>query len=81
VGGDKLVLENAQFTGLAPGALAAGAFETGTAASDAGDRIIYNPTTGALMFDSDGTGAAAAILFATLDNHPVGLSAGDFLVI
>src|SRR5436853_7207897 len=55
-GHDKLVLENAVFPGLPVGPLAAAAFHAGTHAADAGDRIIYNHATGALFFDSDGTG-------------------------
>ena len=36
------------------------AFQLGTAALDGDDRILYDPTTGALRYDVDGTGAAAA---------------------
>ena len=53
----------------------------GTAAADAGDRIIYDAATGNLYYDSDGTGAVAQVLFATLDNMPGNLGAADFLVI
>jgi Ca2+-binding RTX toxin-like protein len=77
---DTILLENAVFTGLAAGALTGGAFCTGTAAGDAGDRIIYNSATGALSFDVDGTGAAAAVQFATLSTG-LGLTATDFTVI
>ena len=75
------MLENAHFTGLATGALPASAFVIGTAAADAGDRILYDSATGNLYFDSDGTGANAAVLFATLDNTTAALSASDFQVI
>jgi Ca2+-binding RTX toxin-like protein len=77
---DKIQLENAIFTGLAAGALPAGAFVTGTAAADASDRIIYNNATGALLFDVDGVGGAAAVQFATLQSLPA-ISAADFVVI
>jgi Ca2+-binding RTX toxin-like protein len=79
-GTDKVQLENAIFTGLAAGALPAGAFVTGTAAADASDRIIYNNATGALLFDVDGVGGAAAVQFATLQSLPA-ISAADFVVI
>ena len=59
---------SSQIVSLSPtGILAASAFAIGTAAADASDRIIYNPTSGALLYDADGTGARAAVLFATLD--------------
>ena len=63
-------LENAIFASLGAGPLAAGAFVTGTAAADASDRIIYDAATGNLFYDSDGSGAGAALLFATLYMAP-----------
>ena len=82
VGSDRIVLDDAAFShALGRRALAAGAFVAGTAAADADDRILYDAATGNLYFDSDGTDANAAILFATLDNAPATLSASDFLVI
>ena len=63
---DTIMLENnGVFTGLATGALPAGAFVIGTAAQDANDRIVYNQATGQLFFDADGSGAGAAVQFAT----------------
>jgi Ca2+-binding RTX toxin-like protein len=79
-GTDKIALDDAIFTGLAPGALPASAFVVGTAAQDADDRIVYNSATGQLYFDADGNGAGAAVLFATLNGHPV-IAASDFTVI
>jgi Ca2+-binding RTX toxin-like protein len=78
-GSDRIALDHAVFAGLAPGALAAGAFATG-AAADADDRIVYDPTTGALSFDADGVGGAEAVAFATLQPG-LALGAGDFVVI
>jgi Ca2+-binding RTX toxin-like protein len=78
---DTFRLENAVMTKLGPaGALNAAFFHAGAAAHDANDHIIYNKATGALFYDADGTGAHAAIQFATLTNHAT-LSAHDFAVI
>jgi len=85
--GDQIVLSKAIFTGLsgaAGTALAADAFFTSanaTAASDASDRIIYNSTTGVLLYDADGTGSTAAVQIALIgaDTHAA-LVAGDFLL-
>lgn len=77
---DTVQLENAVFTALtATGWLAAAAFHIGAAAADADDRIIYNDATGALSYDSDGTGAADAVQFATLA-HNLAMTNADFLV-
>ena len=80
VADDQIRIDNAVFTGLANGALAAGAFVIGAAAADANDRIIYNSATGALLFDADGTGAIAAVQFATLSTG-LAMTAGEFGVI
>jgi Ca2+-binding RTX toxin-like protein len=64
---DTIRLDDAIFTALSGGYLSAAAFHIGAAAADASDRIVYNSATGALSYDSDGTGGAAAIQFATLD--------------
>jgi Ca2+-binding RTX toxin-like protein len=67
VADDTMRLENAFMPGHSNGTLAADAFRVGAAAADASDRVIYNDDTGALLFDRDGTGAGAAVRFATLD--------------
>jgi serralysin len=77
---DTIALDDAIFAGLSPGALAAGAFVIGSAAQDADDRIIYNSATGQLLYDADGTGAGAAVHFATLQGAPA-ITAADFMVI
>jgi len=77
---DTIALDDAIFTGLTVGPLAAGAFVIGTAAADGDDRIIYNQTTGDLFFDADGSGSGAAVLFAHLDGAPV-ITVSDFTVI
>ncbi len=80
VADDTIQLDDAVFAGLALGALSAGAFNTGAAASQADDRIIYNSASGALLFDADGLGGAAGVQFATL-GAGLALTAADFVVI
>ena len=54
---------------------------TGTAAQDADDRIIYDPATGWLYYDRDGSGASGvAIHFATV-HEGMNVTASDFVVI
>ena len=50
------------------------------AAHDADDRIIYDENSGALFYDADGSGAGAAVQFASLRHHPA-ITAADFLVV
>jgi Ca2+-binding RTX toxin-like protein len=77
---DTIMLNNSVFRALSDGALAAGGFVTGSRALQADDRIIYNKTTGDISYDADGSGAAAAILFAKV-NAGLALTAADFLII
>ena len=56
------------------------AFKIGTAAADADDRIIYNSTSGALFFDSNGNAAGGSTLFARLSKG-LALTSSDFLVV
>jgi len=51
---------------LAGGAIPTNRFVIGTAATASTHRFIYNKTTGALLFDSDGNGATAAVQIAGL---------------
>ncbi|TIQ06705.1 MAG: glycosyl hydrolase family protein [Mesorhizobium sp.] len=76
---NKIHLDDAVFTGLKLGGLSSDAFFAGRAAHDSSDHIIYNSSTGALSFDSDGTGGAAQTQFATLSSHP-SLTADSFFV-
>ncbi|OBP69450.1 calcium-binding protein, partial [Mesorhizobium loti] len=76
---DKIVLDHSVFTGLQTGALPTSAFHEGRGAHSSGDHIIYNSSTGALSFDSDGAGGAHQIQFATLSPH-LSLTASSFIV-
>ncbi|MER8841282.1 calcium-binding protein [Mesorhizobium sp. M0913] len=77
---DKIQLDDAVFAGLKLGGLSSDAFFAGTSAHDSSDHIIYNSSTGALSFDSDGIGGVSQIQFATL-SPGLSLTAGSFLVI
>ena len=77
---DTITLENAIFTALAAGGLAATAFHIGAAAADALDRIIYNNVTGALIYDSNGSAAGGATQFATLDAG-LAMTNADFIIV
>jgi Ca2+-binding RTX toxin-like protein len=76
---DGFRLDDAIFTGLSTGFLGVNAFRIGAAAADAEDRIVYNEATGALFFDSDGSGAAAAQQFATVSTG-LALTNADFFI-
>jgi Ca2+-binding RTX toxin-like protein len=82
VADDTICLENSGiFSALsAVGILSVGAFQIGAAATQTDDRIIYNPTTGALFYDADGSGSGAAIQISTLGTG-LSLTHADFLVI
>ena len=80
---DQINLENSIFTALtSTGFLGASLFRnTNDGPVDASDRIIYDNATGALSYDVDGSGAAAAIQFAQLDAGLTWLDAGEFFVV
>jgi Ca2+-binding RTX toxin-like protein len=82
VADDTIWLENDVFRAFAiTGALTAGAYNTGSAATETDDRIIYNPQTGGLLYDADGVGGVEGVQFATLTS-PIGtLSSLDFMII
>ena len=79
VADDTIRLENSIFGAFAAGGLAEERFVIGTALQ-ANDNIIYNPGSGALYYDSDGNGAAAAIQFASV-TPGLALTHLDFLVV
>jgi len=77
---DTIRVDDAIFRGLPLGALASGAFATGSVAAQADDRIIYDPANGKLYFDPDGVGGLAQVQFATL-NTGLSLTSADFFVV
>ncbi|MCX7092862.1 MAG: hypothetical protein NTY50_05360 [Methylobacter sp.] len=81
VSDDTIQLNKAGFSQLShTGVLDTGSFVTGTAASDADDYIIYNPTTGALLYDADGNGAEAGVKIAVL-GVDLAMTYADFVVV
>ncbi len=79
---DKIVLSEADFAGIGPigHGLAAAEFHVGANAQKAAQLIIYNPVTGSLSYDPDGSGPQAKMHFATLSPH-LHLTQADFLVV
>ncbi len=78
---DTIQLENAVFTALTrTGTLTSSAFWKGSAAHDSSDRIIYDPATGVVSYDPDGTGSAAAQQIVKLTTG-LALTSSDFVVI
>ena len=81
---DVINLSEIIFTGLGTvgTTLTAAEFRTGfgNTAVDADDRIIHNSSSGDLFYDSDGTGAAVAVKFATLVGVQT-ITAADFFVV
>ncbi|WP_410055170.1 M10 family metallopeptidase C-terminal domain-containing protein [Microvirga sp. Mcv34] len=64
---DTIRLAKSIFTALSQnGSLVASSFWAGSGAHDEDDRIIYNPTTGVLFYDPDGTGSATAVAVSKL---------------
>jgi Ca2+-binding RTX toxin-like protein len=77
---DQVQLKLSAFAGLSAGALAASAFNAGPSATTADHRILYNPLTGTLAYDSDGSGAGGATIFANI-GAGLFVNAGEFLVV
>ena len=77
---DVIYLARTNFPGLTAGQLPTAAFHIGTSAHDTSDRIIYDSTTGALLFDTDGLGGTGSQHFAQL-TPGVMISNADFYVI
>ncbi|HEX8258432.1 MAG TPA: pre-peptidase C-terminal domain-containing protein, partial [Allosphingosinicella sp.] len=77
---DSFRLDGSVFAAFAAeGRIAGGAFQTGRAALDGSDRILYDGASGKIFYDADGSGDIAAILFAKVDAGSA-LTAADFIV-
>ena len=78
---DRIALDDAIFTAFAGQSMVgSAAFYIGGAAHDADDRLIYNSSSGTLMYDADGTGAQIAKSFAVL-SMGLSLTEHDFLIV
>ncbi len=85
---DGIWLENKVFKALSrkgslesPMTLSKKMFWKGAKAHDADDRVLYDPTSGALFYDADGAGKAAAVKIAVLSKNLKAVSHRDFFVI
>jgi Ca2+-binding RTX toxin-like protein len=78
---DVIELDRHVFSTLDAGALDPGAFAFGAAAVDGHTRIIYQPETGALIYDPDGSGAEIAVHIAIFVQLVGVLAADNFIVV
>lgn len=80
---DTMRLDRTIFTNLTTlGVLGAQFFRASATgvAGDANDFILYNTSTGAIRYDSDGSGGGVAVQFARLTTKPT-ITAADFFVV
>lgn len=81
VAADIIHLENAVFTALVgTGTLSVAQFHIGSSAADASDRIIYNPSTGTVTYDANGSASGGAQQFALL-TAGLALTRADFFIV
>jgi Ca2+-binding RTX toxin-like protein len=76
-GTDKINLVG--FSGLDAGPLAPDAFGTGSTATTAAQRVLYDGTNGSLFYDADGNGAQSAVRIASLGTG-LAITANDFVI-
>jgi Ca2+-binding RTX toxin-like protein len=72
---DKVALSSEKLESL-QGGLSGDNLTFGVQAADENDFIIYNATSGELLYDRDGSGHRSAQVIAVLENHPA-LQLGD----
>jgi len=81
VNDDTIQLDNAVFTKLATtGALNAAWFVKAATALDADDYVVYNPATGGMLYDADGSGAGSPVQIAQLGTN-LALTHADFVIV
>jgi serralysin len=78
-GTDRIGLGHSAFSGLSLGTIQPSQFHQGASAAAAGDRIIFDSSTGNLYFDADGSGSGQAVLIAHLQAG-ISLQAADLFV-
>ncbi|POZ49525.1 Serralysin [Methylovulum psychrotolerans] len=81
VADDTVQLAHTVFTTLSVGVLTADQFKIlgNGGVVDGNDHILYNTTSGGLSYDSDGSGAAAAVQIAIIGKG-LAMTAADFMV-
>ena len=82
-GTDRIEISRAAFGAFAAeaaGALGAGFFGTGTAATTTTQHLVYNTLTGALFYDADGMGGQAQVQIGLLSGHPA-LTEADIVLV
>lgn len=80
---DSIRLSRSVFSQLSTGQLLSSQFRSSSngLAADSNDYVLYNTTSGALLYDKDGNGSGIAIQFATLNNKPQDVNYTDFVVV
>ena len=76
-GEDQIWLAMAHFSGLRAGALSSGAFRAGPVAVTAQHRLLYDPGTGHLLWDGNGSASGGVTVIGIL-SPGLSLSAADF---
>lgn len=80
--GDVIVLPSSVLTMLTQSGGVSGHFRTSTQNAEGGDDyIVYNSSTGQLLYDQTGMGSSEAVWFATLQNKPTDLTPQQFVVL
>jgi|GEM_PF-3950242 len=78
---DTIQLENAIFTSLTvTGVLNIAAFYVGSSAADSFNRVIYEKSTGAVLYDDDGNGAHPSIQIASIGIN-LTVTNADFIIV